>query len=389
MTTYYDPVDLSIDIFRSHAFQTQDLNIGDQLEAGIRYFDLRIEVNESRELYLSNAGADCYNKETGGLYFLSEILDEIINFLNKHDSETVIIHLKKENIMKNENGIPYLTNTELAKRIRNLTIKNENLVPFNEDKQFKDFYYNGSTIPTLNRAKGHIVIFSHENYLSEMGITLSVPGMGGCEEYSNSGGDHHGPVCYPVILDDNYLFQDNYNLEEDDKWDIVYDVLTNNVDCRSDNKTNGEYAIYPKTSDYVTKFYKKNNKDILIIDFMNMARANLDWRIISDFVDSSIKSMANDVNKHLGDFNEKPFYPFYHHWFILDFPSSDVICKVYLSNNFDIPKNGYSKRSVINNDLNISNDYLTSPEYNDDLNIYLDSNYYIYNVTLSKQNGKK
>ena len=100
MTTYYDPVDLSIGIFRSHAFQTQDLNIGDQLEAGIRYFDLRLEVNESRELYLSHAGADCYNKETGGLYFSSEILDEIINFLNKHDSETVIIHLKKENIME-------------------------------------------------------------------------------------------------------------------------------------------------------------------------------------------------------------------------------------------------------------------------------------------------
>lgn len=111
--------------------------------------------------------------------------------------------------------------------------------------------------------------------------------------------------------------------------------------------------------------------------------------MVTDIADSSIKSMANDVNKHLVDFNEKPFYPFYHHWFILDFPSSDVIRKVYLSNNFDIPKNGYSKRSVINNDLNISNDYLTSPEYNDDLNIYLDSNYYIYNVTLSKQNGKK
>lgn len=233
--------------------------------------------------------------------------------------------------------------------------------------------------------------------------------MGSCEDYSNSGGDHQGPVCYPVIVNNDYLIQDNYNLEEDDKWDIVYDVLTNNVpsrtDCVSDlnndgnlitdeiygdcdeNDKNKAFVIY--NSKNTDKFYDKNNKDILIIDFMNMARANLDWRIISDFVDSSIKSMANDVNKHLGDFNEKPFYPFYHHWFILDFPSSDVICKVYLSNNFDIPKNGYSKRSVINNDLNISNDYLTSPEYNDDLNIYLDSNYYIYNVTLSKQNGKK
>ncbi|ORX53031.1 hypothetical protein BCR36DRAFT_237083, partial [Piromyces finnis] len=83
------------------------------LQHGIRYLDIRLETNKNMELYLSHGSLDCYNKVTGGKYYLSEVFDEIINFLNKHNTETVIVHLKNENIY-NDN---YSTNVEIVKRI--------------------------------------------------------------------------------------------------------------------------------------------------------------------------------------------------------------------------------------------------------------------------------
>ncbi|ORX53032.1 PLC-like phosphodiesterase, partial [Piromyces finnis] len=135
---------------RSEVAQTQNLNITEQLQHGIRYLDIRLETNKNMELYLSHGSLDCYNKVTGGKYYLSEVFDEIINFLNKHNTETVIVHLKNENIY-NDN---YSTNVEIVKRIVDLTINNTNVVPFNKDKKYKDYYYNESkTLSTLEKAK--------------------------------------------------------------------------------------------------------------------------------------------------------------------------------------------------------------------------------------------
>jgi len=47
--------------------------------------------------------------------------------------------------------------------------------------------------------------------------------MGDCNEYSiSSGGRNDGISCLPVLIHNYvYRFQDNYSLEEDDKWDMV------------------------------------------------------------------------------------------------------------------------------------------------------------------------
>ena len=74
------------------------MDITQQLEAGIRYLDLRLETNEDKKIYLSHNGIDCYNEKTGGLYYLSDVFDEIIQFLNKYNKETVIVHSKKEEV---------------------------------------------------------------------------------------------------------------------------------------------------------------------------------------------------------------------------------------------------------------------------------------------------
>ncbi|ORX38117.1 PLC-like phosphodiesterase, partial [Piromyces finnis] len=226
--------------------KTQSLDITEQLEKGIRYLDIRLETNKEKEIYLSHGILDCHNKKTGGKYYLKEVFDEIIYFLNKNNKETVIVHLKKEN-MGESNEERYVKDNELAERIASYTVYNDTMLTFNTNtahKKFKDFYYKpkqSKEMPMLSDIQGKIVIFSRESYLwntSKAAIVFSIPDMGSCKEYSRGNGANDGVVCYPTLTKDansinNYRIQDNYNLEKDDKWDMVYNVLTNNVSLRS------------------------------------------------------------------------------------------------------------------------------------------------------------
>jgi len=165
------------------------LDITQQLEAGIRYLDLRLETNEDKKIYLLHNGIDCYNEKTGGLYYLSDVFDEIIQFLNKYNKETVIVHSKKEEVHLKKEEVHlkkeevHLKDEELAKINDNYTINNENKVPFNKNILYKDFYYNknqNEDIPRLSDAQGKIVVFTRDKFLrknSDFGITFEIPEM--------------------------------------------------------------------------------------------------------------------------------------------------------------------------------------------------------------------
>lgn len=61
----------------------QDMSIKDQLEAGIRYLDLRVARHEESNEYYSCHGVFCVNYD--------EILDEIANFLTANPKEIVVL----------------------------------------------------------------------------------------------------------------------------------------------------------------------------------------------------------------------------------------------------------------------------------------------------------
>jgi len=126
-----------------------------------------------------------------------------------------------------------------------------------------------------------------------------------------------------------------------------------------------------------------------------MARFEDFWHIINpwEFLDSNIKEMADYVNNKLIEFNDSKFY---NHWFVLDFPSYDVIRKIYNGNDLN-----RSYRSIATNlklsgvsmdmdDLNLDLSLQDSkvPEYNRDLNIYYDSYYYFSKSEITQLNGR-
>ncbi|KAL6631928.1 hypothetical protein U3516DRAFT_838951 [Neocallimastix sp. 'constans'] len=153
--------------------------------------------------------------------------------------------------------------------------------------------------------------------------------MGKCDEYSNKGGKSDGNICVPHIQNKypNIRVQDDYNLEEDDKWEIVYDTLKGNVGV---NVYNNNY--YDKNNLMATKFFDTNNTNVLTINFMNMARTD-NIANVMDLFDSSIKEMADYVNDKLISYiEEEKEKPLYNEVIILDYPSSDIIRKIYESN---------------------------------------------------------
>ena len=86
---------------------TQHLNIGDQLIAGVRYFDLRVCVWNVTEFELWTWHGTSY----GGK--LDEILDQVKGFLDIHDTETVFLKFRS-NVSGDQQPTVDLVRTKLA-----------------------------------------------------------------------------------------------------------------------------------------------------------------------------------------------------------------------------------------------------------------------------------
>jgi len=257
--------------------KTQKLDITEQLEHGIRYLDIRMMINDknSTEIYISHEDVPCVNLKNGHYTLkLTDVLDECINFLGKHKLETIIIHLKTDSNPHDA------SNFDIGQKIASYTVLNTNMVPNSNNELYKDYFYNNDTIPTLGASRGKIVFVTRSVYSynitkangkgepMNLGIPIDVDSTGGCRNYPGDGID-----CYPRI-NGNYRFQDAYNLDGPDKWELVKDVLTDNVDSRYayyvDNTKYYETASYNNIIS--TKFNNNNNKEVLTFNFMNMVR---------------------------------------------------------------------------------------------------------------------
>lgn len=80
--------------------KTQDKNIEQQLNSGIRFFDIRL-VHENGVLKL------CHNTHTFNTTFDRDVLKTTVEFLKEHPSETVIMTIKRDNDWDHDGGTKY------------------------------------------------------------------------------------------------------------------------------------------------------------------------------------------------------------------------------------------------------------------------------------------
>ena len=167
--------------------KTQYTSIQEQLEIGVRTFDMRLTIEKER-IKFTHSSFNCKENAFKTLY-LEKVCNLMYDFLNENPSETILF------IAKHEHGKE--TISELEDIFYN-TIKD------NANK----WYLNGS-IPTLSEARGKIVLLTR--YQTNYGINVSWIEQSGKDDTSKT---------YDVISHGDYdvCIQDRYQYKIDDKW---------------------------------------------------------------------------------------------------------------------------------------------------------------------------
>lgn len=127
----------------------QDLSISEQLESGIRYLDIRLDS----DLDVNHAGIVCYTSLwTSSKHKLTfeKVLDYITDFLENHNTETIIVQTKPEGTMKKD---------------KNFLDELNNLL---SDSKYSGYLYDNTekNISELNLGdiRGKFVIFSRNDH---------------------------------------------------------------------------------------------------------------------------------------------------------------------------------------------------------------------------------
>lgn len=359
----HDSGTFNIPFYKSFLLETQSLNIMEQLKAGIRYLDIRITIDmkNGNNLYLSHEGHECRDSDDAKLY-LTKVIETCIKFLEKHEKETIILHLKdeendygdmKKNI-SNEDAKDYI----IGKLLARIIVENEN---------YLDYIYIANEIPILNDVKKKIVIASRSEFYygkpiphefvdgtfnigeNKTGIYIPIYSLDDCTKYKKD-----DIKCHPTIYY-NFHSQDAYNLESYEKWILIYDDLTNNVNFKNyignDDKGEPMFTDLNYDNEVCTKFNDNSHNEVLSINFMNVARANGNiLEKVADFLcDSSIENSAKYINAQLTKYIIAP-NNIHNEWIVLDYPSIDVIRSIYRSNE---PNNEYFNKNsfYINEDI--------------------------------------
>lgn len=87
------------------------MDITEQLNNGIRSFDIRLSTSDEKpnNLFLSHGDGlpiintvPCVDTKKNGYHILyfSDVIDECVKFLDNHKEETIMLHISKESVSK-------------------------------------------------------------------------------------------------------------------------------------------------------------------------------------------------------------------------------------------------------------------------------------------------
>ncbi len=260
----------------SYLSKCHDLSIYEQLDIGIRYLDIRVEMY-SDKLKTVHSIADCYTPHgKRKTLLLDYILDDCKNFLKKNPSETVILCIKRDDGPSSEETFDLLFERY---------IKNDPV------------WFTENRVPTLGEVRGKMVLFNRCNVNSANEIYTD----------KNTGLHLSGwpdlpkdAECFlakaPALNFDNtvaefYYLQDMYKLFPKDKW---------------------QKAVLPLVE-------KPFEKEGLFLNYFSAANFIHSPRIYAKYILKNFKKITLQSNKKYG-------------WLIFDFPTKELCEKVISTN---------------------------------------------------------
>ncbi|MBQ7739980.1 MAG: phosphatidylinositol-specific phospholipase C domain-containing protein [Eubacterium sp.] len=227
----------------------QDMSIKEQLESGIRVFDLRVK-SEGERLVLVHSFANIYSDEKyKSVMHLGEIIADFNEFLNNNPSETVVLQFKNDSEKEQQKCIDILKSRYIE----------------------RGSWYLEPDVPTLNQARGKIVLLRRcIDAKDSLGIDVSLWVDQGKREakalllQSKSGG---------------FLIQDRYSYSPKKKWSLCVKPLLESAAAFSKTyilnylSTAGGLHLPRQNANIINKCFTeyelKNNKyyGILYLDF--------------------------------------------------------------------------------------------------------------------------
>ena len=175
----------------------QAMSIAEQLEAGFRYLDIRLGVEEKDHVFqLMHGFTKC---KTGAFssqpLWLSSVLADCYDFLDAHPTETVIFAVKQEH---GEESVTEFENLLYA-----------NIQDYERCWLFSD------TVPTLGEARGKLVLLRRYEDAVGLGERAGIPFL-----WANQNGS--SDTSLNAVCEDNGSYslwvQDRYEYGAEDKW---------------------------------------------------------------------------------------------------------------------------------------------------------------------------
>jgi 1-phosphatidylinositol phosphodiesterase len=177
------------------AGKCQDLSISEQLQAGIRYLDVRLQA--------SNEGLYVVHGFVNEGQSFKTLLSSVTSFLSNHYSETVLLSVKEE-----------------ASPRFSMESFDDLLKGYVADKDFRSLFYTGRTLPkTLGDARQKMVLLSRYS-----GNSIGVDCYGDNQWADPS--DATSSNTFDLTLGEKIHVQDHYKLKDaETKWNEANTAL--------------------------------------------------------------------------------------------------------------------------------------------------------------------
>lgn len=174
----------------------QAMSIGEQLEAGYRYLDIRLGVDrEKGALQLMHGFTKCKTGVFSDTLLLHDVLDACCDFLDAHPGETVIFAVKQEHGDESVSEFEALLDA---------------VVRENESR-----WLLSDTLPSLGQARGKLVLLRRYEDEALLGERAGVPFV-----WANQNGSADAALHTSAEENGSYTLwvQDRYEYGTEDKW---------------------------------------------------------------------------------------------------------------------------------------------------------------------------
>ena len=202
----------------------QSLNIPGQLDAGIRFLDIRCEVDSStHSVWTVHGSADCWDGDD--YYWLDFVFQHIYTWLDAHPSETVIVSIKEDD---GDAGAAVFTSA-IFEYIHGY---GQNKYFYGENYNYHDYWYLGKSVPTLDEVRGKCVLMNRfDQVIATSGSTASEEESGQKIKWGDYSDTSYSTPVYANVTNTNtgigtFHIQDHYKWNTESKKLATQEMLS-------------------------------------------------------------------------------------------------------------------------------------------------------------------